>query len=432
ALAPRPAIIAGAAIAFVTAVVVRRYLQSFVRFARFVDALARGDAPDTPRFTLSPAADELARGVVSLDAMWTRQRGAMESLSASAQAIIDGLPDPLIGVDGQRRVVRVNRAAADVLGPVAIDRDLAATLRQPALLAAVDAARTGLPVDGAVEFELPGPPERSVAAHVARLARPTADGSLVLVVLHDITALRRAERMRADFVANASHELRTPLASLTGFIETLQGPARGDADAHERFLAIMAEQAGRMRRLVEDLLSLSRIEQREHQPPTGRVEIGPLLRGLATALEMRATGRGVALAVEVADDLPAIPGDRDELAMAIQNLIDNAVKYARAGTTVRIEARPAAGGTVAVSVRDEGEGIAPEHLSRLTERFYRVDSARSREMGGTGLGLAIVKHIVSRHRGALTVASEPGEGSVFTITLPTSPSTGRAASVTEP
>jgi two-component system phosphate regulon sensor histidine kinase PhoR len=411
------AAVAFGAIAFATAIVVRRYVLSIGRFARFVEALAQGGEPDVPRFVLSPAAEELAGGVAALTRLWRRQRASIDSLSASAQAIVDGLPDPLLGIDGNRRVVRFNRAARTLLGPIDAGRDLAGTLRQPNLLEAVDTALTGLPVEEPAEITVAGPPERIFAAHVATLPRPTADGSQVLVVLHDMTALRRAERMRADFVANASHELRTPLASLVGFVETLRGPARDDVEARERFLAIMAEQTGRMRRLVEDLLSLSRIEQREHEPPTGQVEVGPVLRGLVAMLDMKAQPRNVTLEVDIADDLPAVTGDRDELAMAFQNLIDNAIKYTRAGTTVTVEATQADGG-IRLAVRDQGEGIAPEHLPRLTERFYRVDTARSRQMGGTGLGLAIVKHIVNRHRGRLTVGSTPGIGSTFTVWLP--------------
>ncbi|TXL72330.1 phosphate regulon sensor histidine kinase PhoR [Vineibacter terrae] len=417
ALAPLPALVAFAGIALATVIVVRRYVLSIGRFARFVEALSRGDEPDVPRFVLSPAAEELAGGVAALARLWHRQRASIDSLSASAQAIVDGLPDPLLGIDGSRRVVRFNRAARTLLGPIETGRDLAATLRQPTLLDSVDAALAGAPIDDPAEIAVPGPPERILAAHIKALPRPTDDGSLVLVVLHDMTALRRAERMRADFVANASHELRTPLASLVGFVETLRGPARDDAEAQDRFLAIMAEQTGRMRRLVEDLLSLSRIEQREHESPTGRVEVGPLLRGLVEMLEMKARPRQVTLTLDVPPDLPTVIGDRDELAMAFQNLIDNAVKYTRPGTSVRVGASRQDDG-VRLIVSDQGEGIAAEHLPRLTERFYRVDTARSRQMGGTGLGLAIVKHVLNRHRGRLTVESAVGEGSTFTVLLP--------------
>ena len=416
------ALLAMAAIGFFTAVIVRRYLHSFVRFSRYVETLARGGEPDVPRFVLSPAAEELATGVSALDGMWRRQREAVAGLEVSAQTIVDGLPDPLLAVDRRRRLVRWNRAASGLAGPLVAERDLSATLRHPALLDAVDAAlEAQAPTDmAAVELVLGGPPERIFAAHVKRLPRATADGSLALIVLHDISALRRAERMRADFVANASHELRTPLAGLVGFVETLRGPARDDAKARERFLAIMAEQTDRMRRLVEDLLSLSRIEQREHEPPTALVDVAGVLRGVRDLIDMKARQRGVSVAFDMPETLPSVVGDADELTMVFQNLVDNAVKYTGAGSVVEVLARAEGDPPTAllVSVIDYGEGIAREHVERLTERFYRVDTARSREMGGTGLGLAIVKHALNRHRGRLDIASEPGRGSTFTVSLP--------------
>ena len=238
------------------------------------------------------------------------------------------------------------------------------------------------------------------------------------MVLHDTTALRRAERMRADFVANASHELKTPMAGIAGFIETLRGPARDDAVARERFLGIMAEQAERMRRLVDDLLMLSRIEQHEHARPDASIDLERVLRGVLDLLQLKASSRKVMLDLGIDDDLPAAVGDYDELTIVFQNLIDNAIKYAKPATTVRIAARPVGKDRVAVSVSDEGDGIPAAHLPRLTERFYRVDAARSRQLGGTGLGLAIVKHVVNRHRGRLDIQSTPGKGSTFTVVLP--------------
>jgi two-component system phosphate regulon sensor histidine kinase PhoR len=237
--------------------------------------------------------------------------------------------------------------------------------------------------------------------------------------------------MRADFVANASHELRTPLSSLLGFIETLRGPARDDPEARERFLAIMHEQATRMARLVDDLLSLSRIEMNEHVPPTGRVDVADALRRAVDTLLLKAAARGMRIEIDAPADLPPVTGEADEIAQVLQNLIDNAIKYGRPNSTVRVavgrsnRALPGGSGggdatageesAIAVSVRDEGEGIARQHLPRLTERFYRVDTARSRAAGGTGLGLAIVKHIMNRHRGALEIDSELGRGSTFTV-----------------
>ncbi|MBM3648384.1 MAG: PAS domain-containing protein [Alphaproteobacteria bacterium] len=416
-----------AAIAVVTAFLVHRYLASLARFARFVGELSGEREPEMPRLGFAPATEDLATAASQLSAGWRRQHASIDNLAASAQAIVDGLPDPLLAVDRQRRLVRTNRAAGELLGAAAAERDLSTVLRQPPLLAAVDGllettdGNFAGPEQAAVELTLSGPPERDVVAQLRRLPRPAADGSLVLIVLHDTTALRRAERMRADFVANASHELKTPIAGLAGFIETLRGPARDDVAARERFLGIMAEQAERMRRLVDDLLMLSRIEQHEHARPDTSVDLERVLKGVLDLLQLRAGARGVTLRLDVEPGLPPVPGDHDELTVVFQNLIDNAVKYTRPDTAVHVALQVAADGRVAVAVADEGDGIAAQHLPRLTERFYRVDAARSRQMGGTGLGLAIVKHVVNRHRGRLDIHSIPGKGSTFTVTLPAVP-----------
>jgi two-component system phosphate regulon sensor histidine kinase PhoR len=356
-----------------------------------------------------------------------RRRRELEAAMAGNESILSNLPDPLVMLDRNRRILRANPAAEALFGADIAGRNLTGVLRNPQLLAAADAAVSG---EGGriVEFTLMGGVEQYVSARVVPLTTPALDGTVAIVSLHDLTGVRRAERMRADFVANASHELRTPLSSLLGFIETLLGPAREDTEAHERFLTIMHEQALRMARLVEDLLSLSRIEMSEHTPPDQAIDPQALLDSVVGALELRARAKQMRLEVGVEDRL-AVVGDKDELAQVFQNLIDNAIKYGRAGTPVRIVARraePAQDAAarrlgrpcLAVAVADQGEGIAREHLPRLTERFYRVDTARSRELGGTGLGLAIVKHIVNRHRGHLTVDSTVGKGTTFTVYLP--------------
>ncbi len=424
-LAGRPALIALACVTAITVVLVQRYLVSLARFARFVGELSGEQEPVMPRLSFAPATEELASAAATLATGWRRQRASIDNLAASAQAVVDGLPDPLIGVDRQRRIVRTNRAAVALLGTMGADRDLSTALRHPQLLSAIDSLlETGAdgnfvgPDQTAVEIVLAGAPELDVIAHARRLPRAAADGSLALIVLHDTTALRRAERMRADFVANASHELKTPIAGITGFIETLRGPARDDATARERFLGIMAEQADRMRRLVDDLLMLSRIEQHEHARPDAEVDIGRVLLGVQDLLQLKAASRSVALELATDPALPKAVGDYDELTIVFQNLIDNALKYAKPSTVVRVTARPLGEGQLSVAVSDEGDGIPAAHLPRLTERFYRVDTARSRQLGGTGLGLAIVKHVVNRHRGRLDIQSTPGKGSTFTVTLP--------------
>ncbi len=352
------------------------------------------------------------------------EREQLDALVVGNESVLASLPDPLVMLDRGRRIVRANPAAEKLFGDRLAGRALTDVLRSPALIEAADAVLAGAP-DRSIEFAVPGGLEQYFQAHVAGLPAPAPDGTVAIVSLHDLTGIKRAEQMRADFVANASHELRTPLASLLGFIETLSGPARDDEDARLRFLSIMDQQAQRMSRLIEDLLSLSRIEMQEHNPPTGRTDLKRVLRSVANSLEHKAQEKKMSIEV-AADDPPPVIGDQDELAQVFQNLIDNAVKYGQAETkvTVAAEASQAASArlgrkAVAVAVHDRGEGIAREHLPRLTERFYRIDTARSRQLGGTGLGLAIVKHIVSRHRGALEITSQEGEGSTFSVYLPT-------------
>ncbi|HMA13731.1 MAG: ATP-binding protein [Bacteroidota bacterium] len=354
------------------------------------------------------------------------RRHVLEATMAMNAAVLAGLPDPLILVAENRRVLRLNPAAEALLGHDLTGRELALGIRNPNLLAAVDAVLKGGEQE-AVEFTIPGKVERALAARVLRLPAAPGSPASVMIALYDLTGTKQSERMRADFVANVSHELRTPLTSLIGFIETLRGPAREDADAQERFLKIMEEQAQRMSRLVDDLLSLSRIELQEHTAPSSQSDVPDILRSVAATLELEAARRGMRIEI-AAEPLPPVIGERDELTQVFQNLLDNAVKYGEDNTMVRVHARRLAKGGagerrlgrpgIKVSVVNEGEGIAREHIPRLTERFYRVDSRRSRRLGGTGLGLAIVKHIVNRHRGVLEIESRPDEGATFSVYLP--------------
>ena len=264
------------------------------------------------------------------------------------------------------------------------------------------------------------PVERLFEVSIAPLGSDDFESALILS-LHDLSEARRVERMRVDFVANASHELRTPLASLLGFVETLQGPAREDEAARSKFLAIMREQAQRMSRLVDDLLSLSRIEQHLHVRPDTPVDLVGILRHIVDTLSPMAHEKNVTLRVEAPASV-IVAGDRDELLRVAENLIENAIKYGAADAmtakkdvdiVIRVN-----GAQASLSVRDYGPGIAQEHLPRLTERFYRVDAGQSRAKGGTGLGLAIVKHIVARHGGRLNIESKLGEGATFSVALP--------------
>ena len=400
---------------------------------RYVEELGRSGPENLPRPPregspiLSPG---LEAAIQAAAEERLHRRRELEAVLIGNEAILATLPDPLIMMDSARRIVRANPAASELFGSELAGRDLTAVLRSPSLLGAADAVLQG--ADGrVVDFTVPGPVQRTFNARVARLPAPALDGTVAILSLHDLTSIKRAEQLRADFVANASHELRTPLSSLLGFVETLRGPAKDDHGAHERFLAIMEEQATRMSRLVEDLLSLSRIEMQEHTPPTGTADIERVVRSVASTLQIPAGEKDMTVTLAFGA-LPPVVGDPDELSQVFQNLMENAIKYGRAGTELKVTgsrsdlARRRLGRqALAVAVIDHGEGIPREHLPRLTERFYRVDTARSRKLGGTGLGLAIVKHIINRHRGALEIDSVEGEGSTFTVFLPVAEAAAR-------
>ena len=413
-LAFRHALLAGLGAAAVAGLVAWRPARLRDALRRRVDALA-SEAPDPGR---SVPSDGLSRAFDRLVRVWQEQVGRLAAEASGQPRVIDMLPDPVLLIAADRRVTHANRSARELAGIDLRGYDLASGLRKPQLLAAVDDVLAG--AEGrSIDIFFPVPVERHFAVRVEPLGEDSHDAAVA--VFHELTALEQTERMRTDFVANVSHELKTPLASLLGYIETLQGPAREDAEAQARFLAIMDEQARRMARLVDDLLSLSRIEMAEHSRPTERVSVDGLLNEVARLLEPQAAMRKVNIALELAEDLAPLTADRDQLAEVFENLIGNAIRYGREGGEVRVTARQEPAGHITVSVEDEGEGIPAEHIPRLTERFYRVDAARSRECGGTGLGLAIVKHIVSRHRGRLAIESEPGRGSRFSVIVPAEP-----------
>ena len=337
-------------------------------------------------------------------------------------AVVDAIPTAALALDGAGTLVHHNRLATEMFPKIKSGQPMSQVSRSPDLLVAVDRV---LASDDRIDVDLVErvPVERRVAATVSRLERSSASTSPhVLVTFRDLTEQDRLAQMRADFIANASHELRTPLASLRAFVETLQGPARDDVAARTRFLTLMASQAERMTRLIDDLLSLSRVEMRVHLPPRGIVELNETAAYVYQSLEPVAEGAKVKLSL-VRNEKPArIRGDREEIVQVLQNFIQNAIKYGREGGTIEVRVgrdapRGAGDARVWVSVVDNGPGISPEHLPRLTERFYRVNVTSSREKGGTGLGLAIVKHIVNRHRGELRIASRLGAGSSFTASF---------------
>lgn len=426
---------------------IRLHLDGFHGLRRAIVRLARNidDPPDI--VFASPAVDAVWRNSLRVASAGKRRAQNLRKELDGVTEILTSFPDPLLLINARREIVDVNAAARELFGETLVRRDLSAAIRNPGILDAADAVLRGSE-SAVIEFEVAAPVERKFSARVLALPRtkigpeddPAAELAeedrdlevfpidpgladrerpVALIVLHDLTAVKRTEQMRVDFVANASHELRTPLSALLGFIETLQGPAADDYEAQKRFLGIMHEQAARMTRLVEDLLSLSRIEMNEHLVPTNHVSIASILNNLIQSLELKAAAHSIAMELRLGAPDQEVVGDSDELLQVFQNLIDNALKYGRPNSTVTISTGPSSRirSGLAVSVSDQGDGIPRMHLPRLTERFYRVDTARSRRLGGTGLGLAIVKHIVNRHRGFLEIDSEIGVGSVFTVHL---------------
>jgi two-component system, OmpR family, phosphate regulon sensor histidine kinase PhoR len=351
-------------------------------------------------------------------------RGVNPVETAAVSAVVAGMPDPSVLLDRAGRVIHLNAAAAQ-MAPALRKNELAQfALRSPEIITALrEAIATSEPRRASYLDHVPV--DRWMELIITPIPVPTVFGGIdkcMLMTFHDQTPLRRVEEMRADFVANASHELRTPLAALSGFIDTLQGPARDDAKARERFLTIMHAQATRMARLIDDLLSLSRVELSAHVRPDTLVDIVPIIRQVADGLEPLARDRQVVVDINLPHAALLIAGDREELLRLFENLIENALKYGASGGRVIVSLSSAVSseGTpeIRVMVRDFGPGIAPEHLPRLTERFYRVDVGDSRSQGGTGLGLSLVKHILNRHRGRLLIESVPKNGATFTACFP--------------
>lgn len=343
--------------------------------------------------------------------------------AAIAQIFVEALPEPVLLLAADGTVLFYNKRAHDAFDGLKTGWHISGVIRNPQVLDAVANAGKAAKMR-TVNYVERVPVEKHLAATVSWLDGASGrGGSAILVLVRDLTEQERMDQMRADFIANASHELKTPLASLLGFIETLQGAAKHDGEARERFLAIMARQAERMARLIDNLMSLSRVEMRAHLRPQDQVRIADVVRAACDALEPMAAEANVRLNVSSTVNGACVQADRDELTQVFVNLVQNAIKYGRPGGAVSIalgrlpKTSPATASRISVTVEDDGLGIAAQHLPRLTERFYRVPDGGAPERGGTGLGLAIVKHVINRHRGELQISSQEGVGSKFTVLL---------------
>ncbi|NVO55255.1 two-component sensor histidine kinase [Rhodobacteraceae bacterium B1Z28] len=335
---------------------------------------------------------------------------------------VSAVPMPALMVDQTERIVAANTDATTLLGQNIQGRHFATILRQPQVIETIEQSLRNKGSSTTRHLSNDGAQDTTFEVQCRYMSEIA--GGAVLAIFQDVTHLEQASQMRRDFVANVSHELRTPLTALMGFIETLQGPARDDEAARDRFLQIMMDEANRMNRLVGDLLSLNRVESEERVRPKNNLELTELLQSTLTSLRPLAEDASVTLSLNAPQDPVSLIGDSDQLRQVFTNLVENAIKYGSSGGIVDVvltlSERDAAvrGPAARVQIIDQGPGIDVVHLPRLTERFYRADSHRSRQLGGTGLGLAIVKHIVNRHRGRLRVESELGQGATFTVILP--------------
>ncbi len=347
------------------------------------------------------------------------------------EPVLNSLQDPLFFLNADRQIIFMNTMAVRMFGAEYLDRNFVRLIRHPDVIQLIDDIAVGDVAgglkEGSIKVSLEQPLGGVFNFNVINIGDYKEEGTVLSITMRDMSDLAHAEQMRSDFVANVSHELRSPLTALSGFVETMKDRAKDDAPARERFLELMEREAARMVRLIADLLSLSKVEASQHHVPSDKVNMGTLVKRAVTTLSGRAKAEDKTIEIDIGEDMEPVNGSEDELMQVAINLIENAIKYGCPKSTVTVGVKTVenvagiSGKAIAFSVRDRGEGIAKEHLARLTERFYRVDTHRSRDKGGTGLGLAIVKHIVNHHRGRLHVASEVGEGSVFTVHLPLKP-----------
>jgi two-component system phosphate regulon sensor histidine kinase PhoR len=425
---PVYALISYVAVMLLSAIFVIPFLSNISALTHYVGALAMDRRVRSPNLSFLSNVGALSGALNRLQYSWENKRQEMETVITEREILVDTLPDILIMTNDDKVIVRTNRAARNIFGQNLAHRPLREIIPNDKLMNAISAVIEDLRGQK-VEFHLHGPVPMDFQAVIERFPIPSEGGISVVITLTDVTQQKRIQHMRADFVANASHEIRTPLASIIGFIETLRGPAKDDPMARDEFLKVMADQAERMSKLVNDLLSLSKIEMNAHSLPTGKVDLLRIIRAEKQHFEWACKQKNVTLRLNSNDNLPPTQGDDEELAQVVRNLVGNAIKYTNPDTEVILTVKLTSTlpddpnfrnltRTLCFSVEDHGEGIAPEHIPRLTERFYRVDTARTRKVGGTGLGLAIVKHVLNRHHGVLVIDSVVGKGSVFSVFLP--------------
>ncbi len=424
------ALYAGTFIFIMSIIFVKPYVTNLAALTDYVKRLARDEKAEAPDLTFLNNVEELTEAVQVLHISWEQRRRQLEATIAESRILIDSLPDIIIMLNASGKVIRTNKTAKLLFGGTRYHDMLTSIVASPQIVEAlqhVEATGSG----ETVLYSLETPIARHFMVRIERFP-PLSPGDIhAIIVMHDITTLKHTEQVLSDFVANASHEIRTPLTSIAGMIETLQESAKDDPKAREEFLSVMEQQARRMTRLVNGLLSLSQIEKNIHTPPRDHVHIARVIDQVMEQQEEYAQDKKITLHQDVTSSLPVIIGDQDEISFMIENIVNNAIKYSPEKTEIRVKAVETANRfkerapglqdveqLVMISIKDQGIGIKKEHIPRLTERFFRVDSSRSRAVQGTGLGLAIVKHVLERHGGILDIKSTPDEGSTFTLYLP--------------
>ncbi len=418
------AILAVIGIVVTSTLLVHPYLSNISALTEYVKKLAQDKKPEEPDLSFLNNLEELSGAVEELHKSWESRKNQLEAAVAENKIVIEVLPDALFILDKEQRIVRTNGMARQVFGHRILHRKLEEIIPVRDLVTTVENVRQVREI----EFQVnEGDIRREYLAKVTKFPANSPSYTDTIITLHDLTEIKQIRRIRADFVANASHEMKTPLASIIGLIETLQTSAKDDVQARHEFLKIMGEQSYRMKTLIEDLLSLSKIEA-DTSPPDSKVDLLKILNDAKKHCEWAAKQKNVAIRIGAKNELPQVMGDENQLSQVFINLIQNAIKYGYADSDIIVEAGitrklPMEMGekydmAVEVAVTDKSEGISPQHIPRLTERFYRVDAGRTKKLGGTGLGLAIVKHTLNRHNGQLQIKSQVGKGSSFIVYLP--------------
>ncbi len=429
---PLLAVISLAAVVLFNIVLLFPLTFELQQIKRYITSMAQSENFDEKAMTLSEQdAKEIVEAVNSMHRFWAQKTDILEAQTISDTAVLDSLPDPIIVIDRAGNILGANLSARTSFGKNITNKNIDKLFRSNNFINAVSKVLNKESKSENLIFYTDPPESQKLYAHIKQLPWLSKGKAVAVVSIYDMTKSMKIEKMQSDFVANASHELRTPLSIISGFIETLQTSAKDDADARDKFLKIMAEQAEYMSSLIENLLSLSRIELNQDQQPTDKVEVLDIAEEVSQALAIKAAEREMKIRIFSDDNLSPVIGDKAQIKQVIQNLTDNAVKYGISGTDVSIKLKnvekvPASksmkvsrGAAVAISVNNKGPEIEPEQLARLTERFYRMQEHKDLNIKGTGLGLAIAKHIIIRHHGNLTVNSNGYNGTTFTIYLPT-------------